>query len=426
MDETFGQALRRLRGARSLRAVAQLAHCSKSYVFDLETGRKEPTLEIAAALDRALNAAGALLALVHALYKEEATYRREATALFGKALMAATQLDRGRRVVQALDVMGSQRPSVVADSVSELIGHYSVTICAIPPAEVYDELIVVREYANRVLDRLRSVPQHKDLTLSTGWLSCLLAIAACDMGAHAAAHLWCGDAERRSAEARHPELAGWAALTKSMIAFYQGQSRQSLTLAAQGRSATPIGTAVHAKLAAQEMRAAAMAGDVDRTENASRYAAQSMAKLPSHVKVTGAFSIPMSEDPPYTATSLMLLGRHREAVAATNRVIRNVYQPEARQRGEHPSGYARSLLILGLAQAGAGDLDEAVSAGHAALVGNRPAWPTTVLAGKLNQILHRDFPNAVQTSEYNVRYLEVTNHHTGQPPQLSPRPQDRK
>lgn len=62
MEETFGQALRRLRGSRSLRAVAQLAYCSKSYVWDLETARKQPTREIAAALDSALNAGGELSA----------------------------------------------------------------------------------------------------------------------------------------------------------------------------------------------------------------------------------------------------------------------------------------------------------------------------------------------------------------------------
>jgi hypothetical protein len=138
-----------------------------------------------------------------------------------------------------------------------------------------------------------------------------------------------------------------------------------------------------------------------------------MAKLPADVKVTGAFSISPGEDPPYTATSLMLLGRHEEAVAATNRVLQTLYRPEARQRGEHPSSYARALLILGLAQAGAGNLDEAVSAGLDALAGSRPAWPTVTLARKLGRVLERDFANAFQVEEYQARYLEVTDRLTG-------------
>src|SRR4051794_6385272 len=63
MDETFGQALRRLRGSRSVRDVARLAQCGKTYVSDLETGRRQPTPQIAAALDQALGAGGELLTL---------------------------------------------------------------------------------------------------------------------------------------------------------------------------------------------------------------------------------------------------------------------------------------------------------------------------------------------------------------------------
>ncbi len=197
-------------------------------------------------------------------------------------------------------------------------------------------------------------------------------------------------------------------LTRSMIAFYQGRPHQSMTLAAAGQHATPPGTAIHARLAAQEMRTAAMVGDAEGMETARRYAASVMAKLPSGVKKSGAFSIALADDPPYTATSFMLLGRFQEAVAATNRVIRTHYHPETRGP-EVPPGHARALLILALAQTGTGDLDEAVAAGHDALVGDRPAWPTLVLAGKLDRALKRDFANARQTAEYHARYLETTN-----------------
>lgn len=276
-------------------------------------------------------------------------------------------MNRGQRVIQALEVMGNDSTSVFPEILGELIDHYTLTICSTPPADVYDELLTVRAYASRFIDAAMPDGRRREITLSIGWLSCLLGIAACDMGAHAASHIWCSDAERRSQEVGHPELSGWAVLAKSLIAFYQGRAHHSVALASQGQGVTAAGTLVHAKLATQEMRAAAMAGDADRTETARRYASKEMAGLPSDVKVTGAFSISLGEDPPYTATSLMLLGRHEEAVSATNRVIQTLYSPEARQRGEHPSSYARALLILGLAQAGAGNLDEAVSAGHAAL-----------------------------------------------------------
>lgn len=325
----------------------------------------------------------------------------------------ATQITRGHRVIQALEVMSGDSTKKLPAVLGELIEHYTSTIYSMPPAEVYDELLTVRAYASRFLGTSTPVEQRKDINLSVGWLSCLLGIAACDMSSHAASHIWCSDAERRGQESAHPELSGWAVLTKSLIAFYQGRPHQSATLASQGQSITAPGTLVHTKLATQEMRAAAMTGDADRTEAARRYASREMAKLPGDVRVTGAFSISPGEDPPYTATSLMLLGRHEEAVASTNRVLQTLYSPAARQRGEHPSSHARALLVLGLAQAGAGNLDEAVSAGHTALAGVRTAWPTVTLAGKLSRTLERDFSDSLQVKEYRTRYLEVAGQLTG-------------
>jgi hypothetical protein len=315
---------------------------------------------------------------------------------------------KGHRVLQALEVLGGERLGGIADNLGELIEHYAMAVCALPPAEVYDELLAVRSYTKGLLDRAKP-SREANLTLASGWLSHLLAVAACDMGEHTAAQLWCSDAERRSEDARHPDLAAWSVLTRAMIAFYQGHSQQSVTLAARGQEIAPMGTVVHAKLASQEMRAAAMTGAADHMARARRHAAAAISALPPNVPETGVFSIALAEDPPYTATSLLLVGQSREAVAATGRVIQTVYRPEARKRGEHPSGYARSLLILGLAHAEVRHLDKAVAAGHAALAGSRPAWPTMVLAKRLDRVLASKFANAHQTAEYHARYLEASN-----------------
>jgi hypothetical protein len=142
---------------------------------------------------------------------------------------------------------------------------------------------------------------------------------------------------------------------------------------------------------------------------ARRYAAAAISALSADAKVNGAFSINLAEDPPYTATSLLLVGEFDEAVSATQRVIEHVYHPETRQRGENPSGYARSLLILGLAQASVGRINEAAAVGKDALSGSRPAWPTMVLAGKLDQILTRDHADASDAAEYHNAYLEAAS-----------------
>lgn len=207
------------------------------------------------------------------------------------------------------------------------------------------------------------------------------------MGNHAAALVWCSDTARRGQDAGHPELLGWAALTRALIAYYQGQADRSVALACRGKEVTPLGTVAHAKLAAQEMRARAMLGDAAGMAHAKRQAATAMERLTPDAATTGAFAIPRAEDPPYTATSLLLVKRYQDAAEATRRVIETVYRPLSRNPNDQPPNYDRALLILGLAEAGLGRIDEASAAGNAALECGRLVWPTMVLARKLDHLL---------------------------------------
>ena len=132
----------------------------------------------------------------------------------------------------------------------------------------------VRSFAGSLLGDKES-RRHADVVVTAGWLSALLAISATDLGDHPAALVWCTDTERRGNDAGHPELAGWAALTRALIAYYQGQAEQSASCAAQGQHVSAPGTVVHAKLAAQEMRSRAMLGDTAGIAEARRKATAS-------------------------------------------------------------------------------------------------------------------------------------------------------
>jgi len=339
--------------------------------------------------------------------------RRRTLLAAGNVAVADAVLSASTRVLQALNIAISDNSDdlgAAADSFEELVAHYSQTLGTLPPTRVYDDLLSVRTHAGWLLDRHgRAARRRSDIVAAAGWLSNLLAVATSYLGDHAAALVWCGDAERRGREAGHPELGGWATFTKATIAYYQGQARRSIALTSQGQQAAPIGTAAHAKLAAQEMRARAMLGDADGMERAKHRATKAMAKLPSGVATSGIFSTTQDEDPPYTATSLLLVRRFGEAVSATTRVIDATYGPEPRERGEQSSSYARTFLILGLAHAGLRHLDEAAAAGEAALESARPVWPTMVLAGKLDQILTRDFAGTAEATDYHSRYLDAAH-----------------
>jgi hypothetical protein len=91
----------------------------------------------------------------------------------------------------------------------------------------------------------------------------------------------------------------------------------------------------------------------------------------------------------------------------TRRIIDTAYRPQARAPWDQPTNYARTLLILALAAAGLGDLDQAAAAGTAALECGRVVWPTMVLASKLDRALARQFPGAAPRADFHARYLDA-------------------
>src|SRR6476620_4698356 len=68
VDPRFGLLLRSLRkgASLSLRGLSSRTNYSRSFLWDLETGRRHPSLDTAQRLDRSLSANGALIALVSA------------------------------------------------------------------------------------------------------------------------------------------------------------------------------------------------------------------------------------------------------------------------------------------------------------------------------------------------------------------------
>lgn len=379
----------------STRAVARQVPCDPGYISRLRSGRKHPAPTMARRLGEIFGVGGELAALA----------ARDRADRQHPAPVAASRLPRVLEALQAVLSGDAAGLDAAIDSLSGLISHYSHVVSASPSAAVYDELLRVRAFAGSLLGRSgRAGTEHSDLTVMAGWLSGLLAFSAADIDDHAAALVWCSDMERRGQDAGYPDLLAWSAVTRSLIAYYHGQAHRSALLARRGREAAPLGTVAHARLAAQEMRSHAMLGDAERMTAARRHAAAAIESLdPSVTTAAGVFSIPLDEDPPYTATSLLLVKKYRAAAEVTRRVIHTVYQGGP---GDQPTKYARTLLVLALAEVGLGRLEEASAAGSAALDCARPAWPTIVLAGRLDRSLAKR--PAAYAADYHARYLDAT------------------
>jgi hypothetical protein len=296
---------------------------------------------------------------------------------------------------------------IAEDGLAELVGHYAHAAAVAPSPAIYDELVSARSYTGTLLSRASGL-RRPDLTVTAGWLSSLLAISATDLGDHAAAVVWCADTERCGRDAGYPELLGWAALARSLIAWYQGDPVRSAAAARRGQAEVPAGTVAGARLAAQEMRCLAMLGDTAGMSAAHRHATAAMSQLPPSAPVSGVYSVPHAEEPPYTATSLLLAGRYREAAEMTRQIITTAYSPHTRAPADQPTNYARTLLILALAAAGLGEIDEAAAAGTAALEPGRVVWPTMVLAGRLDQSLAAKSPSSAHAADFRARYIDAS------------------
>lgn len=394
----FGRELARLMQVRGVgvRELARAAYCNPGHVSNLRSGTARPSPQLAETLDRHLGAGGTLTAI--AARSAPARRRGRVTRSSGQS-----------RAVEALQVAmngNGDGLDIAEDGLAELVRLYAHAVAVAPSVAVYDELVSARSFAGTLLDR-GGRARRPELAVTTGWLSSLLAISAADLGDHAAAVVWCADTERRGRDAGYPELLGWAALTRSLIAWYQGDPVRSAAAARRGQAEAPAGTVARAKLAAQEMRCLAMTGDLAGVSAARRRASEAISQLGPSAPASGIYSVPRAEDPPYTATSLLLAGRPGEAAAMTRRIIATAYRPHSRAPADQPTNYARTLLILALAAAGLGEIDEAAAAGAAALESGRVVWPTMVLAGKLDQSLAATSPGSAHAADFRARYIDA-------------------
>jgi transcriptional regulator with XRE-family HTH domain len=379
----------------SLRALARASNYDPGLLSKVLNGHRPYTPYLAARLDRALGAGGQIEAAGQEPLPRPSRRTRQ-----------QRQPSRAVEAIQTVIAGDPDGADVASDSLGELVSHYAGVVSMAPSPAVYDELLAVRSYAGTLLSQSRA-RKRLELTVTVGWLSSLLAVSTTDLGDHAAAVIWCADAERRGVDAGYPELLGWSSLTRAVIAYYGGRAVASADLASHGQALAPLGTTAHARLVAQEMRSHAMLGDVGAMAGARQRAVTAMEQLSPGTPVAGVFGVPRDADPPYTATSLLMVGRYKEAAAVTRRLIETVYQPKARAVGEQPTNYARTLLILALAMAGIGDAKEAAAVGSAALECGRIVWPTMVLATRLDGFLAATASGAAGADDYRARFAET-------------------
>ncbi|MGW6603116.1 helix-turn-helix domain-containing protein [Streptomyces sp. NPDC055036] len=270
--ETFGEALRRWRGDRSLRDVAALAKIGKTYVGDLERDRHQPGPEVAAALDQALGAGGELIAAADArpgaspLERADALQRGVHEALASGPMTDAT-LDEWDYTVARHG--RATRYRAEADLLNDLLDNFQDL-----------RILLARRY-----------PPHarKRLHVAAARMSGLMALTMLKLGDDRSQGWWrTGRAAAAAADDR--ATLSWIYAHEAYQRYYSGDLHGAVELAVRAQHLAGglpcVGPALAAPL---EARAYALLGSREKTRAALEVAGSALDRLPEEERIGSAF-----------------------------------------------------------------------------------------------------------------------------------------
>lgn len=271
MSETFAQALKRLRGTLSIRDVARLASCGKTVVSDLETGRRQPTPAMAAALDDALDAGGHLIELAANPPGTPAAARAAALqAGFAEQLAAGPMTD------------------ATIDEWEWTIARHGRATRYRPEQELLDDLLADFTDLRTLLSGRHPAPIRRRLLSSCARLSGIMALTLLKLDDPGARDWWrTGRTAATQAEDR-PTLA-WIYAQESYQLYYAGDLGGAVELAARAQQlAGGLPCVADALAAPLEARAHALAGRREATVDALGRAERALDRLPAEEREQSA------------------------------------------------------------------------------------------------------------------------------------------
>ncbi|HEY4377294.1 MAG TPA: helix-turn-helix transcriptional regulator [Acidimicrobiales bacterium] len=355
VDPAFAARLRELRTARGM-SYRDFDTISRSYVYDLESGRKRPTPEIAAALDAALDAGGELVRLVMV----------QAPSI-GPIVVADDDLDEiealelARRIA-ASDV-GEETVRRLEGMVDELATRYSAT----PPAQLLRRVRRYLTYSSHLLDHSvrKTLDEHRRLVVVSAWLSMLAATLHIDLKQSAVAEARLVAAASLARHAGDREIQAWVLETRAWSALTEGDYPTALRLAQAGQGIAPRGSSVAIQAIAQEGRAWARLGRADETYDAIKRVDRLVSPLPRPGRPEHHYRYDPGKATAYVATTLAWVG-DPAAEGYAREVIAHLGGA-----GGRPRRMAVAQVDLGLALVAAHRPDEAVGVTQAAILSGR-------------------------------------------------------
>jgi transcriptional regulator with XRE-family HTH domain len=344
----FGSEVARLLAERgmSLRQAARLARYDVSYLSKVVNGRKPGSRELAVALDKVLDADGALVALVP---------NEPIASMPHSADSAADETDAWEltRLVAASEVGGA-----TLDRIERAVDDVAIAYPGTPPAELLTRIRLHLGYVARLLAARKTLAEHRRLLVAGGWLSLLAATCAIDLRRWDAGSARLGTAAQLARETEHAELAAWCLETRAWQVLTVGDYPAAVRLAQDAQRAAPRGSSASIQATAQEGRASARLGHSTCTDayGALHRVEALVSPLPMPAQPEHHYRYDPAKSEAYAATTLSWLGD-----AAGERLARHVLgRLESSSDGPpRPRRAASARIDLSLALLAAGKPDEA-------------------------------------------------------------------
>jgi transcriptional regulator with XRE-family HTH domain len=371
----FGREVARLLAERgmSLRQAARLTHYDVSYLSKVINGRKAGSPQLAAALDKVLDAGGELAVLAGAPEK---------------ITLADVELIELARRAEASD-LGSGTLELLDAAVDRMCRDYPTE----DPVELSQQAARHLRYVTNLLGGQLTLAQHRELLVMSGWLAALLACTCYDAGDARAAETARVMTRDFGTQAGHAQLVAWSFEIAAYFALVEGRYRDTVALSEAGlEHAGATNAAV--QLALQAARGYARVGD-PRAREALSAGNAVLGRLPVPEHPEHHFVFDRGKYEFYAGTILTWLGDDDTALEHAEEVMR---QCEA--AGGWPMRLGMSLLDVGVLAGRHGDLDEAVSHGIAALTLPRRSAQLLPRATELRDQLAGRYPGERLVAEY--------------------------
>lgn len=291
-DSTLGSELRRLRCANgySLREFAEVAHHSKSLIWDWEAGKSTPTPDETGKLDALLKAGGTL----------------------SKLQCAASEPSKGRELERESERLAQQLAAVNSGELITVLergtDELAVEYLKNPGAALIDEVTAARREAYQAMRRrrVRNHHQMRYLTADIGYLSGILAYAALDDGHPEAALTHANVAWQAGEIVGSDQLLAWVRGTQSLILRFMQRYPEARERAEDGLRYASTGTA-RARLLAGVGQSYANMADPRAVRRALRDAEVAFDVQKGDDELAGLFAFSRAKLMYYSGSSLIWL-----------------------------------------------------------------------------------------------------------------------